>query len=487
MTAPLPQNRCPFTLEEVAQATGGELCCVEASAVFRGVSTDSRTVEAGQLFVALKGENFDGHDFVEEARRRGALPLVRRGSVATGPRIEVSDTLSALGALARHHLKRERDRRSLPVLAIGGAAGKTTSRSLAEAGARALFGTVLATAGNFNNRVGVPLTLLSLTEEHQALVVECGTSEPGEIAALGSILQPDVALVLNAGLEHSERLGDLEAIAREEGSLFEFARKAVVTAEDEPRLIERATATGLPTILFGTTREAAVQVVARRLLPTGGSEVHVRIQGHFRVLDSLEIRLKTGLIGPAASRNLAAALAAALALASTGLRKEEVETVASALARVPPVPGRLYPRLGSSGTLFLDDTYNANPSSLAASLAAASELAALRCGKLHLFLGDMLELGPFEAAAHREALERVAASAPATVVLVGSRFAEAQAEVSVPGAYCLARSDLLPPGTGITFDFEPDDVVLVKGSRGVRMEKLLTSLLEREPSASATG
>lgn len=217
MATPIPENRAGFELGEIADATGGALVDLPRAAAVAGVSTDSRAVARGGLFVALAGETHDGHRFVPAARERGATVLVARGAGIAGPRIEVDAPLAALGALARAFVERERRERPLPALAIGGAAGKTTTKTLAAAAVEALCGPTLVTRGNLNNRIGVPMTLFTLEPGHRAAVLECGTSEPGEIAALAAIVRPEVALVTNVDVEHSEKLGSLDEIADEEG------------------------------------------------------------------------------------------------------------------------------------------------------------------------------------------------------------------------------------------------------------------------------
>jgi UDP-N-acetylmuramoyl-tripeptide--D-alanyl-D-alanine ligase len=196
-----------MTLAEIAQATGGTLFG-DGTRRIRGVSTDSRAIEPGGLFVALKGLSHDGHAYLAAAAARGAAAaVVGRGTIAPIERVEVNDTLDALGRIASHHIHRIRARRPIPTIAIGGAVGKTTTKELTAAAARALFGRTLATGGNLNNLIGVPLTLLGLDENHQAMVIECGTNSPGEIARLARIVEPDVAMVLNAEIEHTEGLG----------------------------------------------------------------------------------------------------------------------------------------------------------------------------------------------------------------------------------------------------------------------------------------
>ncbi|HVN64419.1 MAG TPA: Mur ligase family protein, partial [Candidatus Binataceae bacterium] len=207
MGTPIPQNQCEFTPLEAAEACHGRWSGTPLTRI-RGVSIDTRTIASGELFVALRGLGADGHAYLDQAAARGAAAAI----VETGRShsqlacIEVPDTLVALGALARHHLARARAARTLPVLAIGGAAGKTTTKELTAALSRAIFGDTLSTPGNLNNRIGVPMTILTLGGTHRAAVLECGTNTRGEIARLAQIVEPDSAMILNVDLEHTEGL-----------------------------------------------------------------------------------------------------------------------------------------------------------------------------------------------------------------------------------------------------------------------------------------
>lgn len=474
MSSLLPQNRARFDLRELVAATAARPRDLPGDLLVHGISTDSRTVESGQLFVALRGERFDGHSFVDEARARGAIPLVEERAGAIGPRLEVDDSLAALGSLAGWHLERARRSRNLPVLAIGGAAGKTTTRSLAAAGAEAVVGPVLATTGNLNNRIGVPLTLLALEDRHHAVVVECGTSLPGEIRALGSMVQPDVALVLNAGLEHSEHLGGPESIVEEEGSLFAFARKATVTSESDPRLIALARRRALPVWLFGTGSECAVRIVHREISSEGKSHFRFEIRRTESPRRTVTRDVSSPLYGFTAAQNCAAALAGLLALLPEAAEPDRLDRALLALGQVRPIPGRLFPHQLPNGALLLDDSYNANPGSVRSSLQAASELARARGGRLHVLLGDMLELGIFEQNAHQEMLYELARLAPASAVLVGPRFATALAVAAALPAVSFSSSEAA--AERLDLRLEAPDVALLKGSRGMKMERLLDSL-----------
>ncbi len=491
MATPIPSNRARFTLGELAAATGGRLHGAAPETGVAGVSTDSRTVAEGGLFVALwvppggpLPVERDGHDFVAAARERGAFPLVLAGRGVDGPRLEVADTLRALGDLARHFVARETAGHPVPVLAIGGAAGKTTTKTLAGAAVSALFGPTLVTPGSLNNLLGVPLTLLTLAPEHQAMVIECGTSTRGEIPRLGEIVSPEVALVLNVDLEHSEGLGDLASIADEEAALFAAARRAALTSTEEPELLARLARTDGPEgILFGPGPRADVRIARRETAADGTSRVTLEVGTRF-LARSTERRMEvaTPLLGPAAAGNLAAAVAGAAALRDRPLDQEELVAVARALAAVPAVPGRLAPReLG--GVLLLDDTYNANPRSVRAALAAACEAAAARGGRLVVALGDMLELGAESERAHREIVREVGATGAALVVAVGPETTAAARAVHLAADTLLAE-DAAEISGAFAGAVRAGDVVLVKGSRGMRMERLVAAL-ERDRGGAA--
>src|SRR5271168_3300732 len=260
MATPIPNNQCEFTLAEVVEATGGTRDAGLAGNIV-GVSIDTRSLKAGALFVALHGESSDGHDYLQQAAARGA----RAAIVATGRRhpaldcVEVDDTLDALGRLARRHLVRTRATRALPLIAIGGAVGKTTTKELTAAVARALFGSTLSTPGNLNNLIGVPMTIFTLTGDHCAAVLECGTNTRGEIPKLAQIVRPDVAMVLNVDLEHSEGLGTLDDIADEEAALFSTAARYAVASADEPMVLARIPKQ-MRRITFGKAPDAHVRL-----------------------------------------------------------------------------------------------------------------------------------------------------------------------------------------------------------------------------------
>ena len=478
MATPIPENRARFRLGEIAAATGGRLIDLDPGREIAGVTTDSRAAPAGSLFVALVGESQDGHRFVDAARAGGALALVAAGRGVAGARIEVGDTLVALGDLARAFVDRETAGRPLPTLAIGGAAGKTTPKALAAAAVEALFGPTLVTAGNLNNRIGVPMTLLTLAPGQRAAVLECGTSVPGEIAELGRIVRPDVALVLNVDVEHSERLGGLEAIADEEAELLLAARRVAVTSESEPLLVERLGRVAVERRLFGASPRADLRLVGRSVDGAASARLSFRLGARFAGRpEGARLQVSTGLLGPSAAANIAAALAGALALLGRPPSASELAALGAALGAVEAVPGRLRPVAGADGRLVLDDTYNANPRSVRAALDAAREIAARRPGgRLLIVLGDMLELGELAPAAHDAALRAADAAGAARLILVGPELAAAAARAApaTPTDLCADADAAAIRAAGIV---GPRDLVLVKGSRGIRTERVVAALL----------
>jgi UDP-N-acetylmuramoyl-tripeptide--D-alanyl-D-alanine ligase len=478
MATQIPQNRCVLSLGQTARATGGHLNGPE-DLELAGISTDSRALSPGALFVALKGVR-DGHEFLADAFQRGAAAaLVEHGRYpGNQPRVEVSDTLSALGALARFHLTRLRARRPLTVIAIGGSAGKTTTKEFAAALAQKLFGSVLVTPGNLNNLIGVPATLLTLTEQHRAAVIECGTSLRGEIARLAAILQPDVAAVVNVDIEHSEGLGGLEDIADEESALFKGAGLAVVPA-GESRLLSRIPP-GTRVITFGESETADVRLAGRVAGEDGSSSIRVVLGPKLSLTGRPEeLRAHLPQIGAAAALDAAAAVASVAAAAPRPLGREELAAMASALEAVRPPAGRMTPR-SIAGIIVIDDTYNANPRSMFAALRAARETADARGTRLVVALGDMLELGELAAAAHNEVIREVARVRPNAFLAVGAEMAAAceASKLTAQGwsSVIIKAADSNEAARIVPQLASAGDVLLVKGSRGLRMERVIEAL-----------
>jgi UDP-N-acetylmuramoyl-tripeptide--D-alanyl-D-alanine ligase len=474
MATPIPINRTLFTADEIAQAVGASRPGGAIPST-TSVSIDSRSVTAGALFVALRAVR-DGHDFLAAAARAGAsAAIVERGrSHPALPCFAVDDTLVALGALARTHLARVRSSQTLPTIAVGGAAGKTTTKELTAAIIRAVCGETLATPGNLNNLIGVPMTVFLIDDRHRAAVIECGTNQRGEIARLADIVRPDAALVLNVDIEHTEGLGSLAGVADEEAELFVTAGRAVVSTEEE--LLLARIPLGKPRLTFGASGAADVRVVQRSVTGAGLQQVTLQLRPHL-VDRPTEARLEVtlSLLGATAAFNTAAALAAVAAAIARPLRRADLIAIAAALEAVRPVAGRMQLR-DCGGVVVIDDTYNSNPRSLRAALSAARETANGLKTRLIVALGDMLELGDLSAEMHRDALEDVLAARPDATILVGPEFTAARSSSSKEFAHAQLFADSRAAALPIASLTRPGDVLLVKGSRGIAMERVIESL-----------
>ena len=462
-------------LSQAAQALGVPFTGRDVE--FTAVSTDSRAVRHGDLFVALKGERFDGHEFVAQAAAAGASAVMVdsgsgiRDSAMQLPLIAVADTLLALGKLAQYW-RRQFD---IPLVALTGSNGKTTVREMLAAILREAVKTgsrvpspeslVLATRGNLNNHIGVPLTLLELRREHRYAVIEMGMNHAGEISYITRLAEPDVALINNAGLAHIEFLGSVEAIARAKGEIFEGLKAdgvAVINADERYAPLWRELAAGRKQLEFGLEASAAVRASYR-----------------MRGLDS-EIMLKTPLgeastVVPAPGlhnvRNALAASAAATAL------QVPVAAVAAGLARFPGVKGRLQRKICVHGATLLDDSYNANPDSARAAIAVLAQMPGTRL----LVLGDMGELGQQAAALHAEVGAFARASGIDRLLTLGELSAQASQAFGA-GARHFPRIEELLAEIGNAL--APGVTVLVKGSRFMQMERVVRSF---ELNSLATG
>jgi len=441
-----------FDGRTLAAATGGVL--VRDGGAGR-VLTDTRQLDAGTWFLALSGERFDGHDFLGAAAEAGALGCIvsRRAEAVRGGAVLVEDTTRALQDLGRY----ARSQLRVPVVALTGSSGKTTTRALI-ALAISPLGPVHQTVGNLNNHLGVPMTLLATPEDAATLVVEMGTSSHGEIALLAEIARPTVRMVLNIGPAHLLELGGLDGVAREKGQLL-----ATMGVDD------------VGVVNLDDPRVASLPVTGRRVTWGQGGDitlVEARLEPdtlHTRaVFDTPAGRLTSVLPAPGAhmAHNAAGALAVAHAL-GVDLRES-----AAALEAYAPVGMRMRKEVLPSGVIALNDAYNANPQSMAASLRVLSELP----GRRVAVLGDMLELGEDQARWHREIGALAVSLGLDLVLLIGPLMGA----VDVPGARSLSRwEDAVDP---LRSFLEPGDHVLFKGSRGARMERILHALRDAPDS-----
>jgi len=431
-----------WTLRRVAQALGQGVADERPIA---GVSTDTRSITAGDCFVALRGDRYDAHEFLADAVRAGASSLVvddaRRAAALGVPVFEVPDTLVALGALARYR----RLAWGRPVIAVGGSNGKTSTKELL----RAALGSRLAvhaTTGNLNNRIGVPLTLLALDDAAVVAIVECGTNEPGEIALLRDIVRPEVALVTAVQEEHLEGLGSLAGVMAEEMALADGVPLAVVPGDDAAMVAEADRRAGR--VLAPTPGTHGLHPDGRGWLEVAGTRVEVPLRGRHNL------------------RNAALALAVAQEF---GLAAEDC---ARGIAAMPLPPMRsAVQSLGAA--LLLNDAYNSNPGSARAALALLRDLGGGR--QRVAVLGTMRELGAHAARAHREVAEAALAEGHDLVCGIGE-FAGAL-EAAAPGdARVLTAADVDDLWPRLAPRLEPDAAILLKASRGVKLERLVPLL-----------
>lgn len=488
MATPIPKNTARFTLAEVAAATAGLLTGGAAELEVQGVAIDSRAIGGGELFVAIRGESQDGARFVPTALAQGAaalmvsaLPASPSTSEAAAPRIEVADTTRALGDLAAYHRTRWGGR----VVAITGSAGKTTTKELTAAALAASGARVLKTEGNLNNQFGAPMTLLCARPEHDVAVIELGTSGPGEIARLGEIARPDVATVLLAALAHTAGLGTLEAIADEKASLFRALGPdgvAIVNADD-PALMARLP-DGIRAIAFGESERADVRLLSATLRTAGTT---ARIAVRRGAGDPEEYTLHLSMIGHAAALDACAALAAVLALSTPLNCEAQLAAAIDGMQAVRATPGRLACTRTRQGVTVCDDSYNANPASTALSLETLKALAADAGGRSIAVLGDMRELGAGALAEHARLGELAVRLGIDVLIGCGPDMGHATSGAARAAAGRLARhptrvAHVIEPLAAVPLAISlcrPRDVVLVKGSRALAMERVAAALTDK--------
>jgi len=453
-----------LTLGDLARVTDGRLA--GADTPFASVSIDSRTAPSGSLFVALKGPSFDGHDYVAAALQRGAVAaLVERELNIAIPQVIVSDVLRSLSAFARAW----RHEFDIPVIAITGSNGKTTTKEMIGAILSAR-GPCLVTQGNLNNHIGVPLTLLRLTREHRTAVIEMGANHQGEIAALTELAAPTVGIVTNAGAAHLEGFGGLDGVARGKGELFRGLPNsgvAIVNADDAFAQLWRDTAATKRVLTFGLSQAADFWARGvRTQMSTSGFRFEFELM--------LPSGSRKGSLALAGTHNLRNALGAAAAAFAAGASPDDI---VKGLAAVRAVSGRLNLLPALNGAHLLDDSYNANPSSLRAGIDALTCLG----GEHWLILGDMLELGEGSDQLHADMGSYARQAGVKRLLAVGSR-ARFAVEAFGPGAEWFATLD--PLIAHAQSGLKPDVIVLIKGSRANRLERVAAALGVGLPAAS---
>ncbi|MBM4358541.1 MAG: UDP-N-acetylmuramoyl-tripeptide--D-alanyl-D-alanine ligase [Deltaproteobacteria bacterium] len=482
MATPIPNNAARYSLRELLAVTGGTIRgpLEDAALEVVGISTDSRSVRVGQAFVALRGERFDGHEHLDDVARRGAsLAVVERDVHAPGLTVlRVASTLEALGRIAAFHLARWRAETRGRVIAITGSAGKTTTKRAVSALLEARVpGRVRATAGNLNNLVGVPMTVLTLGAETEVAVIEMGTNATGEIAKLARIARPDVAVLTLIASAHSEGLGGLDGIEREKTALFRALdpQGVAIGNVDNARVARGLAGTNAARCVgYGTGAEADYRVVARRMAGTTRSVLVLARP------DAPQLEVATPLLGEAGALATAAAVATVDALFEDHpLSASEVEAALSPLAEEDDGPGRMKPRELAGDVLVLDDSYNANPASCRLSIASAAELAASLGRPLVLVLGEMRELGHDRDAAHTELGEHAAASGARLLVAVGEVAELTMRRAKELGLESRHARNAEEAARIACEAIRSGEVVLVKGSRGVRTEAVVGALAAR--------
>ena len=444
-----------MTLGQAATVLGGELRGSDVR--FSDVCTDSRTLKSGDLFVALRGEQYDGHDFVAKAAAAGAVAaLIERAHVRSAPLpvAAVEDTTVALGALAAHW----RRQFHIPLVAVAGSNGKTTVKEMIAACLRAHYGdeAVLATRGNLNNHIGLPLTLLTLRAAHRVGVVEVGMNHPGETAELAQIAGPTIAVINNAQREHQEFMQSVTDVADEHASLIKALPAdgiAVINADDVHAAVWRAAAGHREVRDFGFDQKAAVSATCE--LQAASSLLAVRTPEAVATLN-------LPVAGEHNARNALAAIAAATAAGAT------LESCVRALSGFAAVKGRLQIKRSRQGALLIDDTYNANPDSVR----AAIDVLARTPGRKLLVLGDMGEVGDQGRDFHTEI--GIYAHERGIDALYGlGELAAYAVRAFGEGARHYAAIETLLVDVGAALG--PQATVLVKGSRFMQMERVVRS------------
>jgi UDP-N-acetylmuramoyl-tripeptide--D-alanyl-D-alanine ligase len=459
-----------WTVQDIMDATGGELVAGDRGQRFSSISIDSRRIAPADLFVAIRGEVHDGHSFIRDVLERGGRGLVvarsRVGDLPSGLHpaqriacVAVADTTRALGDLGAYHRRRSH----AAVIAITGSNGKTSTRRMAAEVVSRRYA-VLEPVKNLNNQIGVPLTLFELTPQHEWAVLELGTNRPGEIARLAEICAPDVGLITNIGPAHLEGLGSLEGVLREKGALLAglaAGGRAVLNADD-PFLRRLAGECGADPLLFGLAADAAVRAdrieeTSRGIdfelaLPGHRAAVHLNAHGRFMVHNALA----------------AAAVGQLLGLSGEDIRR--------GLENFTPVHGRMSVSALAGGIHLIDDTYNANPASMEAAIATLNQLRGDARGLL--VIGDMRELGPVSAARHRD-MGRLAARTGVFKLLACGDFAAAVAAGAREGGMTsadIATGSQADIGAILLQELKAGDWVLVKGSRAMGMESIVNTV-----------
>jgi UDP-N-acetylmuramoyl-tripeptide--D-alanyl-D-alanine ligase len=470
MATPIPTNRARFTIDEVVAATRGTLVTRGRASEAIGITSDSRALGTGGIFVALRGEKIDGHAFLEAALKKAALVIVERGRASeteTVSVVEVDDTLVAWGDLARAHLAKWRKNAVDPcVVAITGSAGKTTTKELAAALLSAIAPTHF-TAGNLNNRIGVPAVVFALTDVHRFCVLEMGMSLVGELDAITSFATPDVAIVTNVGVAHAEGVGGREGVMREKGAVYRALSEdgiAIVNADDEYCLRAADTRSVRRRITFGRSTSADYCLVDREPMGAAGSNLAI-------VTPDRELVVIIPLLGEAAAIDFLAALAAQEAASGVRLDRMKIE---SALGSVR-LEGRSTLKSLENDIVVIDDTYNANPQSMRAALATVAEIGPAARRRVAV-VGEMKELGALAEEEHDALGDALADAGIALAIGCGGLASRALDRAEKRGVEVVRAGTTEAAAREAASRIRAGDVVLVKASRSVGAERVVETL-----------
>ncbi len=467
----IAKQQTAWSVTDIIDATGGVLYAGSNAARFEGFSTDSRAIDQAQCFICLVGDIHDGHRFIPDTIRQGItgiivqqnktdqalFKLLEKAHVTC---VSVKDTLTALGDLASFHRRRS----DISVITLTGSNGKTTTRTMITGIVERRFNT-LSPFGNYNNLIGVPLTLLRIDGSHAWAILELGMNRRGEIRRLGQICSPDIGLITNIGPAHLEGLGSLEGVMNAKAEMLEnlAPKGTLILNADDPIVMRLAKRARCKLILYGLSEDADIRATALENSTTG-----VSFRLHF---PSADIHVSLPVPG---QHNVSNALAAAAVGNCLEIPLGEIKT---ALGSFRPVKGRMNILRTVHGFHLIDDTYNANPVSIKAAIRTLTGLRRKQRGMAAL--GDMLELGQASVDLHTD-IGRFAAASGLAKLFVTGRFADAVQKGARDGGMaganilCGSKDDILD---GLKNNIEPQDWVLIKGSRGMRMETLVQALL----------
>jgi UDP-N-acetylmuramoyl-tripeptide--D-alanyl-D-alanine ligase len=448
-----------MSLSKAATAINATL--VGEDLIFTGCSTDTRKIDEGNLFIALKGEKFNGHAFVSKAEENGASSLLLADDARhSRPVLKVEDTRKAMGLLA----KSWREELSIPLVAITGSNGKTTVKEMASS-ILSEISEVHATAGNFNNDIGVPLTLFGLDKKHQYAVIEMGANHPGEIEWLSSIARPNVAVITQCAPSHLEGFGSIEGVAKAKAEIYSGLQPsgtAIINADDEYADFWKETCEHLKQFSFGI-KSSSANVTAKNIEALTETNA-IRFELHC-AQQSIDITLSLS-----GEHNVMNALAAAACCLSLGV---SLETVKAGLEKMSPVKGRLQVKAGKQGSRIIDDTYNANPKSLSAAINVLNKYS----GSRYLVLGDMGELGETAIEHHKEAGRLARSTGIDGLFCIGELSLHAKQSFGKGAVHFISYDEL---ENSLLDSLTEDTTLLVKGSRYMQMDRVVNSLVEEQ-------